>query len=101
MVQVMETIDNLLALASQKEKINACLLSKAAGADFVKTSTGFGPGGATENDVDLTNRIVGPDLKVKASDGIRSLTDALAMIRSGASSLGTSSGVQIIKDAVA
>ncbi|MBN2550728.1 MAG: deoxyribose-phosphate aldolase [Anaerolineales bacterium] len=89
------------ALLRRKEKIIACLVCKAAGVDFVKTSTGFGPGGATVEDVDLIYRLVGPQVRVKASGGIRSLETALAMIRAGATRLGTSSGVQIVKEAVA
>jgi deoxyribose-phosphate aldolase len=88
------------ALLTRQEKIIACLICKAAGADFVKTSTGFGPGGATIEDVDLMFRVVGKDLKVKASGGVRSLADAQAMIRAGASRLGTSAGVRIIQEAL-
>jgi deoxyribose-phosphate aldolase len=87
------------ALLSRKEKIIACLLSKAAGADFVKTSTGFGPAGATIEDVELMRRVVGPQVRVKAAGGIRSYADALAMISAGASRIGTSSGVKIIQEA--
>ncbi len=82
----------------QKEIIIACLICKAAGVDFVKTSTGFGTGGATIKDVDLMHRLVGPEIKVKASGGIRTLSDALSMIQAGASRLGTSSGVKIISE---
>jgi deoxyribose-phosphate aldolase len=89
-----------MCLLSREEKIIACLLSKAAGADFVKTSTGFGSGGATIEDVDLMYRTVGPAVKVKAAGGIRTLEIALAMIKAGASRLGSSSGVQIMKDAL-
>ncbi|MEW5872219.1 MAG: deoxyribose-phosphate aldolase [Chloroflexota bacterium] len=88
-----------MASLAQREKIVACLISKAAGADYVKTSTGFGPGGATVEDVDLMYRIVGPEIKVKAAGGIRDLQAAQAMIRAGASRLGTSSGAKIIQDA--
>jgi deoxyribose-phosphate aldolase len=87
------------ALLTQREKIIACLLSKAAGADFVKTSTGFGPGGATVEDVDLMYRVVGSELKVKAAGGIRTLADAQAMIRAGASRIGASAGVNIVHEA--
>ena len=87
------------ALLTQSEKIIACLLSKAAGADFVKTSTGFGPGGATVEDVDLMYRVVGSELKVKAAGGIRTLADAQAMIRAGASRIGASAGVSIVNEA--
>lgn len=89
------------ALLDKQEKIIGCLLSQEAGADFVKTSTGFGPGNATVEDVDLMYRVVGPEVKVKASGGIRSLETAVAMIKAGATRLGTSSGVQIAKEAVA
>lgn len=86
------------ALLTRQEKIIACLISKAAGADFVKTSTGFGPGGATVEDVDLMRRVVGTELDVKAAGGIRTLADARAMIQAGASRLGASAGVKIIKE---
>lgn len=87
------------ALLNRHEKILACLLAQAAGADFVKTSTGFSTSGASLEDVDLMYRVVGPEVKVKASGGIRDLETAMAMIKAGASRLGTSSGVQIAKDA--
>lgn len=86
------------ALLTRQEKIIACLISKAAGADFVKTSTGFGPGGATVEDVELMRRVVGTELEVKAAGGIRTLADARAMIQAGASRLGASAGVKIIKE---
>lgn len=86
-------------LLSPFEKIIACLLSRAAGADFVKTSTGFSTGGATGEDVDLMYRVVGPAVKVKASGGIRTLQTAQAMIAAGAVRLGSSSGVQIAAEA--
>ncbi|MBN1146252.1 MAG: deoxyribose-phosphate aldolase [Anaerolineales bacterium] len=89
------------ALLTREEKIIACLICKAAGADFVKTSTGFGPGGATVEDVDLMVRTVGPERKVKAAGGIRDLATALAMIGAGASRLGASAGVQIVDQASA
>ncbi len=87
------------ALLDKQEKIMACLLCQAAGADFVKTSTGFSTSGATLEDVDLMYRVVGPYVKVKAAGGIRDLQTALAMVKVGAGRLGTSSGVQIAKDA--
>jgi deoxyribose-phosphate aldolase len=90
-----------MALLSRREKIIACLISKAAGADFVKTSTGFGPGGATVEDVDLMFRLVGPTVQVKAAGGIRDLQTAQAMIAAGATRLGSSSGVQIVQEASA
>jgi deoxyribose-phosphate aldolase len=83
---------------TRKEKIAACLLCKEAGADFVKTSTGFASGGATVEDVDLMVRVVGPEVQVKASGGIRTLKDALAMIQAGASRLGTSAGIKIMEE---
>jgi len=88
------------ALLTHKEKIIACLLAEAAGAEFVKTSTGFGPGGATVEDVDLMYRVVGPAVKVKASGGIKDYAAALRMIQAGASRLGVSAGVQIFHEAV-
>ncbi len=88
------------ALLSQYEKILACLLARAAGADFVKTSTGFGPGGATKEDVALLRRVVGNSVGVKAAGGIRTLQDALAMISAGANRLGVSAGVAIVREAM-
>ncbi len=85
---------------NRTEKILACLLSKEAGADFVKTSTGFGTGGATVEDVELMRRVVGPEMGVKAAGGIRTLTDARAMIRAGADRLGASAGVAILQEAL-
>jgi deoxyribose-phosphate aldolase len=87
-------------LLTRREKIIACLLCKEAGADFVKTSTGFGAGGATVEDVDLMHRTVGALVKVKASGGIRTWQVARQMIAAGASRLGSSSGVQIVKEAI-
>ena len=89
------------ALLTRREKILVCLISKAAGADFVKTSTGFGPGGATVEDVDLMRRVVGSDMGVKASGGIRTYADALAMIKAGANRLGASAGVKILQESEA
>ncbi len=89
------------ALLTRREKILACLISKAAGADFVKTSTGFGTGGATVEDVELMRRVVGSEMGVKAAGGIRTYTDALAMIKAGASRLGASAGVKIVQEAEA
>ncbi|HEY9078257.1 MAG TPA: deoxyribose-phosphate aldolase [Anaerolineaceae bacterium] len=83
---------------NRREKILGCLLSKAANADFVKTSTGFGPSGATLEDVDLMRRVVGPDIGVKAAGGIRSLASARAFLQAGANRIGTSSGVKIIQE---
>ena len=87
------------ALLTDGQKTKACLLAKAAGADFVKTSTGFGPSGATEHDVALMRRVVGPDMGVKASGGIRTLADAKKMIAAGASRIGASASVKIVQDA--
>jgi deoxyribose-phosphate aldolase len=84
---------------TQPEKIIGCLLSKQAGADFVKTSTGFGPGGATLADVELMRRVVGSQLGVKAAGGIRTYRDALAMIGAGATRLGASAGISILQEA--
>jgi len=86
------------ALLTRREKIIASLICKAAGADFVKTSTGFGPGGATLEDVELMWRVVGPEVKVKAAGGIRTLEDARAMIKAGASRIGASAGVRIVQE---
>lgn len=88
------------ALLSRYEKILAGLLARAAGADFVKTSTGFGPAGATVEDVSLLRCVVGDALGVKAAGGIRSLRDALAMIAAGANRLGVSAGVAILREAM-
>lgn len=84
-------------LLSRKEKILACRIAADAGASFVKTSTGFGGGGATVEDVRLMRKTVGPDVGVKASGGIRDLKTALAMIEAGANRLGTSASVAIVK----
>jgi deoxyribose-phosphate aldolase len=83
------------------EKITACLLCQAAGAEFVKTSTGFGPSGATTEDVALMRAVVGAHTGVKAAGGVRNYSDALAMIRAGATRLGTSAGLKIIQEALA
>jgi len=87
-------------LLTRSEKIIACLICKIAGADFVKTSTGFVPGGATVEDVDLMYRLVGPNIEVKAVGGIRDYETATAMIRAGATRLGASAGVNIIREAL-
>ena len=81
-----------------EEKIEACLLAKFAGADFVKTSTGFGKAGATTEDVALMRQVVGAGLGVKASGGIRDVTAAIAMIKAGANRIGASAGVKIIQE---
>lgn len=82
---------------SKEQIVRGCILSKMAGADFVKTSTGFGPGGATVEDVSLMRDVVGPGYGVKASGGIRDLATAMAMIKAGANRLGASSGITIIE----
>jgi deoxyribose-phosphate aldolase len=84
---------------SNDEKIVGCALSKAAGAAFVKTSTGFGPGGATVEDIALMRRIVGGDIGVKASGGVRSTEDALKMREAGADRIGASASVAIVTGA--
>ncbi len=81
----------------QDEKIMACTLAKAAGAAFVKTSTGFGGGGATPDDVALMRSVVGPDVGVKASGGVRNIDDAEAVIAAGANRIGASSSVSIVQ----
>jgi deoxyribose-phosphate aldolase len=89
------------SLLTRREKIIACLISQVAGADFVKTSTGFGTGGATVEDVELMRRVVGPEMGVKAAGGIRNFSDAMAMIKAGATRLGASAGVKILQEAEA
>ena len=88
-------------LLTDEEKVRACQLSKEAGADYVKTSTGFSTGGATVADVTLMRKTVGPDMGVKASGGARSYEDAIAFIEAGASRIGASSGVAIMNGAQA
>lgn len=83
-------------LLSDTEKIKACELCVAAGADFVKTSTGFGPGGATAADIALMRRTVGPNVGVKASGGVRDAETARAMIEAGATRIGASASVAIV-----
>jgi deoxyribose-phosphate aldolase len=85
------------ALLTDEEKVRACQLAVKAGADYVKTSTGFSIGGATVEDVALMRKTVGPDIGVKASGGVRTLKDAEAMIEAGASRIGASSGVAIVQ----
>jgi deoxyribose-phosphate aldolase len=86
------------ALLTREEKITACQLARDAGAHYVKTSTGFGVDGATEEDVQLMRDTVGLEMGVKAAGGIRDLETAIAMIDAGASKIGTSTGVQIMED---
>lgn len=82
---------------TDEEKVRACEISKAVGADFVKTSTGFGTGGATKEDIELMRKTVGPDLGVKASGGVRSVEDFKLMVAAGATRIGASSGVAIMQ----
>ncbi len=83
-------------LLSDEEKVRACVLAKEAGADFVKTSTGFSTGGATVEDVALMRKTVGPDMGVKAAGGVRDKETFKAMIEAGATRIGTSSGKNLI-----
>jgi deoxyribose-phosphate aldolase len=87
------------ALLTDEEKVRACLAAKNAGADFVKTSTGFSKGGATVADVALMRRTVGPELGVKASGGVKGLADARKMVEAGATRIGASVGVKIAQEA--
>lgn len=89
------------SLLTDEEKVKACQAAVRAGADFVKTSTGFSTAGATVADIALMRQTVGPDLGVKASGGVRSIADAQVMIEAGATRLGTSNGVDIMKGNVA
>ena len=86
------------ALLNDEEKITACTLAKAAGADYVKTSTGFGPGGATAADVALMRRTVGEEMGVKAAGGVRDLEGLKAMVAAGATRIGASAGVRIVQE---
>ena len=85
------------ALLTEEEKVTACLLSKEAGADFVKTSTGFSGGGATVEDIALMRRVIGPEMGVKASGGVRDFEDAQNLVAAGATRLGASAGVKIVQ----
>src|SRR5580765_6035333 len=87
------------ALLTDDEKVTACTLAKAAGADYVKTSTGFGPGGATAADVALMRRVVGAEMGVKAAGGVRDLESLQAMVAAGATRVGASAGVKIVQQA--
>lgn len=84
------------ALLNEEEKVTACLLAKEAGADYVKTSTGFSGGGATVEDVSLMRRVVGPEMGVKASGGVKDYEDAREMMDAGATRIGASAGVKIV-----
>ncbi len=87
------------ALLTDDEKVTACTIAKAAGADYVKTSTGFGPGGATAADVALMRRVVGAEMGVKAAGGVRDLEGLKAMVAAGATRVGASAGVKIVQQA--
>lgn len=91
---ILETV-----VLSEQEKVIACLIAKDVGADFVKTSTGFAGGGATMEDIALMRKVVGPDMGVKASGGVRSYADAQKMLAAGATRIGTSSGIHIAQEA--
>jgi deoxyribose-phosphate aldolase len=84
------------AYLTDEEKVEACALAKAAAADYVKTSTGFGPGGATVEDVALMRRVVGPEMGIKAAGGVKTAEEAKAMIAAGATRIGASAGVKIV-----
>jgi deoxyribose-phosphate aldolase len=86
------------SMLTREEKIMGCSLAKAAGADFVKTSTGFGPGGATVADVALMRRVVGEGMGVKAAGGVRDLEGLKAMVAAGATRIGASAGVRIVQE---
>ncbi len=86
-------------LLTDVEKVEACRAAVRAGADFVKTSTGFSKSGATAQDVALMRKTVGPDIGVKAAGGIRTYQDAMAMIEAGASRIGASAGIAILREA--
>ena len=86
------------ALLTDDEKVSACTLAKAAGANFVKTSTGFGPGGATVADVALMRRVVGSEMGVKAAGGVRDYEGLKAMVAAGATRVGASAGVKIVQE---
>jgi deoxyribose-phosphate aldolase len=104
-VQVAHEVDYLCkviletGLLAEDEKVRACLLAKEARADFVKTSTGFSKGGATVADIALMRRVVGGEMGVKASGGVRDLKQAQEMIRAGATRIGASVGVKIVQEA--
>jgi deoxyribose-phosphate aldolase len=87
------------ALLNDEQKVLACALAKLAGADFVKTSTGFGPAGADSRDVELMRRVVGGEMGIKAAGGIRSLEDLMKMTAAGATRIGASASVKILEEA--
>lgn len=84
-------------LLTDEEKVKACQLAKNAGADFVKTSTGFSKGGATVSDVALMRKTVGPNMGVKASGGVKTKEELIAMVEAGATRIGTSHGIDLVK----
>ncbi len=90
-----------MALLNEEQKITGCVLAKLAGADFVKTSTGFGPSGADAGDVALMRRVVGPEMGIKAAGGIRSFQAFREMMASGATRIGASASVSILREAAA
>ena len=87
------------ALLTEQEKVKACELARKAGVDYVKTSTGFGPGGATVADVALMRRVVGSTMGVKAAGGIGTFADAKGMVAAGATRIGASAGIKIVQEA--
>jgi deoxyribose-phosphate aldolase len=89
------------SLLTEEEKVTACLLAKEAGADYVKTSTGFAGGGATIEDVTLMRRVIGPEMGVKASGGVKTFEDAQEMVAAGATRIGASAGVKILQGEIA
>jgi deoxyribose-phosphate aldolase len=97
--QILSKVIIEAALLTDEEKVTACTLARAAGADYVKTSTGFGPGGATPADVALMRRVVGAEMGVKAAGGIRDFEGVKAMVAAGATRVGASAGVKIVKEA--
>jgi len=88
------------SLLTEEEKVRACILSKKAGADFVKTSTGFSTGGATAEDIALMRKTVGSEMGVKASGGVRTMADLEKMVKAGANRIGTSNGVAFFEGKV-
>jgi deoxyribose-phosphate aldolase len=96
--QVVSKVIIETALLTDEEKVTACTLAKAAGATFVKTSTGFARHGATPADVALMRRVVGADMGVKAAGGVRDLSGAQEMVRAGATRIGASAGVKIVQE---
>lgn len=85
-------------LLTDEEKVTACTIAKAAAADYVKTSTGFGPGGATAADVALMRRVVGPEMGVKAAGGVRDFDAVRSLVAAGATRIGASAGVKIVQE---